>query len=343
MGVELRDLTSPQETTLDALSGRVISIDAMNAIYQFLAIIRQPDGTPLKDAKGRVTSHLSGLFYRSIKLLEKGITPVYVFDGVPSKLKANTINERQQSRKEMEQKWQYALREGDLQAARKYAQGSSRLSTVMKEESKSLLRAMGVPVIQAPSEGEGQAAYLVKRGDAWACASQDYDVLLYGAPRLIRNLTSRTRRKIPRQNRYITVHPEIIETPLVLERNGITQSQLIDIGILVGTDYNQGVPGVGPKTALKLIKKYGTLEAVLENTNKKLPGKTPPVDEIRKIFTDPPLTTDYEISLGDVDPPKIQKLLCDEHQFSLSRVDGGIQRIQELATKKQQTSLSDYF
>ena len=343
MGVDIRELTSPEEITLEALNGRVVSVDAMNAIYQFLAIIRQPDGTPLKDAQGRVTSHLSGLFYRTINFLEKGIRPVYVFDGKPPILKADTISERQQTRRAMEQKWQYALREGDLGAARKYAQGASRLTSMMKDESKDLLTAMGIPIVQAPSEGEGQASFMVKNGDAWACGSQDYDALLYGAPRLVRNLTTRTRRKIPQQNRYVTVHPEMIETRSVLQQHSLSQAQLVDLGILVGTDYNARIPGVGPKTALKLITAHGSIEGVLENTDKKFPENTPAIDTIRAIFIDPPITKDYNVNSGEINPPKIQEILCEEHQFSLSRVDSGLQRMANINVKKQQTALSDYF
>ncbi|MEX2750246.1 MAG: FEN1 family endonuclease, partial [Candidatus Freyarchaeota archaeon] len=189
MGVNLRDLLSFRQIDLKELSGRVIAIDAMNALYQFLAIIRQPDGTSLMDSRGNITSHLSGIFYRTINLLEVGIKPVYVFDGEPPELKLETVEERVKVRREAAKRWEEALEKGDLEEARKFAQASSKLTDEIVEESKRLLEAMGVPYVQAPSEGEAQASYMARRGDAWGVASQDYDSLLYDSPRLVRNLT----------------------------------------------------------------------------------------------------------------------------------------------------------
>lgn len=342
MGVEFRDLVTPRETSFEDLSNRTLAIDAFNAIYQFLAIIRQPDGTPLKDMEGRVTSHLSGLFYRTINFLEKKITPIYVFDGKPPQLKSDTIAERKKIRTEMKQKWQYALRKGDLTSAKKYAQGASRLTFNMADESKALLTAMGVPVIQAPGEGEAQAVQLVKQEEAWACVSQDYDAILYNTPRLIRNLTTRGQRKVPRQNRYITISPEILETPNVLHALKLTQNQLIDVGIMIGTDYNKNIPGVGPKTALKLILQYGSIENILKETKKSFPEETP-FEEIREIFLNPEVDQNLTITRPELDPDTLQKILFDDHQFSLSRVENGIRRIQEAQSKQQQGSLVDYF
>jgi len=211
MGVNLGDLIPRTKVDLKNLSGKIVAIDAYNALYQFLAIIRQPNGTPLKDRSGKITSHLSGLFYRTCNLLELGIKPIYVFDGIPPEMKEAEIRRRSKIKEEAEVKYERALREGRIEEARMYAQMTSRLKDYMAEDSKTLLTRMGVPWIQAPSEGEAQAAHLAKKGDADYCASQDFDSLLFGAPRLLRNLTISGRRKLPRKNVYLEITPEIVE------------------------------------------------------------------------------------------------------------------------------------
>lgn len=319
MGVDLGDLVPRVSTDLSSLSGKIVAIDAYNALYQFLAIIRQPNGTPLMDHSGRITSHLSGLFYRTCNLLELGIKPVYVFDGKPPDLKEAEIKSRMKVKEEAIKKYEAALREGRIEEARKYAQMTSHLKDYMAEDAKRLLILMGVPWVQAPSEGEAQAAHIAKRGDANFCASQDYDSLLFGAPCLLRNLTISGRRKLPRKNVYVEVVPEVIELERVLKELGITREQLIDIGILIGTDYNpDGVKGIGPKTALKLIKTYGSLERALPV----IKGAEFPVEpsKIREIFLHPNVTDNYRIEWREPDIEGVVKFLCDEKDFSEERV-----------------------
>ncbi|NIU39859.1 flap structure-specific endonuclease, partial [Candidatus Bathyarchaeota archaeon] len=207
MGVNLRDLVPKTTVDLSSLRGKSIAVDAYNALYQFLAIIRQPDGTPLKDRTGRITSHLSGLLYRTSNLVEMGIKVVYVFDGVPPTLKEVEIKRRARVKDEALVKYERALQEGRVEKARMYAQMTSRLKDYMADDAKHLLMLLGIPWIQAPSEGEAQAAHLVKKGDSDFCASQDYDSLLFGASMLVRNVTLSGRRKLPRKNVYIEVVP----------------------------------------------------------------------------------------------------------------------------------------
>ncbi len=330
MGVNLKDIIPPDAVKvvndLRELSGKAIAIDAYNALYQFLAAIRQPDGTPLMDRRGRITSHLSGLFYRTINIVEAGIRPVYVFDGKPPELKAREIAERTKIKEEARKKYEEAIRRGDVEAARKYAQMTSRLTSEMVDASKELLSAMGIPWVQAPSEGEAQAAYMAKKGDVWAAASQDYDSLLFGAPRLVRNLTISGRRKLPNKNVYVEIKPEIINLDKVLKGLGITREQLIDIAILVGTDYNpEGVKGIGPKQALRLIKTYGSLEKAL----KVIPSASFPVEpiKIRELFLNPEVTDDYQLKWRKPDPEKIIAILVREYDFSEERVRNAIERL----------------
>jgi flap endonuclease 1 (EC 3.1.-.-) len=241
-----------REVQLSELKGKKVSIDAYNAIYQFLTAIRQPDGTPLMDSQGRVTSHLSGIFYRTISLLEEGVIPIYVFDGKPPELKAQELERRRKIKEEAEKKLEKAKEEGETKELKKYSQMATRLTNDMAEEGKRLLEAMGIPVVQAPSEGEAEAAYLCSQGYTWAAASQDYDSLLFGANKLIRNLTLTGKRKLPKKDVYVEIKPELIELEDLLKKFGITREQLVDIGILIGTDYDpDGIKGIGPSYCSK--------------------------------------------------------------------------------------------
>ncbi|MBS7288066.1 MAG: flap endonuclease-1 [Candidatus Freyarchaeota archaeon] len=340
MGVNLRELVVVRQISIRELSGKVVAIDAMNSLYQFLATIRQPDGTSLMDRKGRVTSHLSGLFYRTVNFLEEGLKPVYVFDGKPPALKTRTVDERRRLREEAKEKWEEALARGEVEEAKKYAQAASFITDEMLNESKELLEALGVPYVQAPSEGEAQAAYMVKRGDAWCTASQDYDSLLFDSPRLVRNLTISGRRKIPGRKEYVKVEPELISLEEVLKSHGITREQLVAIGILLGTDYNEGIKGVGVKTALKLIKEHGTLKEII-----KVKGYTfeVPVEEVERIFLEPEVNGNYTLNWHPPRKEKIFKILCDEHDFSQERVSKALDRLEAVRREAAQTSIERFF
>ncbi len=338
--MNLRGLLSFRQISLQELSGRTIAIDAMNTLYQFLAIIRQPDGTSLMDRRGNITSHLSGVFYRTINLLEAGIKPVYVFDGEPPELKSETVEERRRIRQEAARKWEEALERGDLEEARKFAQSSTSLTDEMVEESKRLLEAMGVPYVQAPSEGEAQASYMARKGDVWGVASQDYDSLLYNSPYLVRNLTISGRRKLPGKKVYVKVEPELVSLDENLRELGITREQLIGIGILLGTDYNEGVRGIGVKTALKLIREKGSIEKVVEE--KKIVIE-PSVEQIKQLFLNPKVTDDYEIRWKPVDRDKVFSILCDEHDFSRERVQKALERVREEERARAQSRLEQFF
>ena len=333
------------KTTIDLknLSGKSIAIDAYNALYQFLAIIRQPDGTPLKDSTGKVTSHLSGLFYRTANLVQMGIKPVYVFDGTPPALKEVEIKRRARIKEEALVRYERALKEGKIEEARTYAQATSRLKDYMTADSKRLLTQMGVPWIQAPSEGEAQAAYLAKKGDTDYCASQDYDSLLFGAPRLIRNVTISGRRKLPRKNVYIEVTPQIVELDQVLKQLNITHKQLIDISILVGTDFNpDGIKGVGPKTAVKLIQQHGTLEKAA-STLKHAEFPVEP-NRIREIFQHPKVTDNYHLTWKEPNVEGVVNFLCRERDFSEDRVRKALKKMIEGSKKaKGKVTLETFF
>ena len=338
MGVDISDLIEGKSITLGDLSGRSVAIDAFNTLYQFLSMIRQPDGTPLMDRDGRVTSHLSGLFYRSATLLELGIRPAYVFDGKPPELKKKTIEARKAAKFEAEVEWKKALEEGDMKRALSKASRTAKLDSDMIEEALSLLDAMGIPWIRAPSEGEAQMGHMARKGDVWAGASQDFDAILFGTPNLVRNLTLAGKRRLP-SGRTVDVSPQIVTLSEVLSTLQVTREQLVDMSILIGTDFNDGIKGIGPKKALTLIRKFGRLEELPKDGKVAAPEEYP---EILRIFLEPEVTDDYNLKWGRVDQESVRKMLCDRHAFSVDRIDAVLSRIVEKNPMRSQKSLDSW-
>ena len=341
MGVDLADIIPEEVITLDSLSGKTLAVDAYNALYQFLAIIRQPDGTPLKDKRGRVTSHLSGLLYRTANLAEKRIRLVFVFDGKPPEMKTLEIQRRRRVREEAKVQYEAALKEGRIEEARTYAQATSSLKDAMVEDAKTLLDALGVPWVQAPSEGEAQASYIAEQGDVWGVASQDHDSLLFGTPRMVKNLAITGRRKLPRRDAYVEVEPRLIELAKVLADLSLTREQLVDLGILIGTDFNpDGVKGIGPKTALKLIHEHSRLED-LESKDPMLGSFD--VNSIREIFLKPDVTPNYHLKWSEPKVEKVVQFLCGEHDFSEERVRKAVSRMTVKPSGMGKSTLESYF
>lgn len=335
MGLDLKPLVVRERTKLESFASKVVAIDAYNAIYQFLAIIRGPDGTHLSDASGRVTSHLSGLFYRNINFLSLGIKPVYVFDGKPPSLKSAEIERRRQIKKDATVKYEKAISEGNLQDARKFAQQTTVMRDTMVEDSKKILSLFGIPYIDAPSEGEATAAHLTITGQAFASASQDFDSILFGAKKLVRNFTNSGRRKIPNRNTYIEIEPELIDTEKTLKELEITKEQIVDVGILIGTDFNpDGFTRIGPKTALKMIKEHSKLEKIPQIQDQLAEIE---YEQIRKIFLEPKIAKVSEIRFGKIDYDGISKYLVEERSFSSDRVQASLNRLKKSIEKKSQT------
>ena len=335
MGVNFKDLIPKTPVKLEDLSGKIIAIDAYNTIYQFLSIIRQPDGTPLKDSTGKITSHLSGLFYRTSNLVEMGLKPIFVFDGKSPKLKSAEVERRHQVKVEAVASYVKAVASGDTEKMRMYAQVATTMKDYMVPDSKKVLDLMGLPWIQAPSEGEAQAAYMNKKGDADYCASQDYDSLLFGAPKLLRNVTISGRRR--RGKAFIEVVPEIVELRKTLGECELTYEQLIDVGILIGTDFNDSIKGLGPKTALKLIKQYGSIENALPHIeNVTYEDK---ITQIREIFLHPEVTDNYKIEWKEPNEAGLLDFLCREKEFGEERIKKSLERM-TAGSKKQKGKVS---
>ena len=338
MGVNISDIVPRAKRSLTDLKGKWVAIDAYNTLYQFLSIIRQPDGTPLKDSQGRTTSHLTGLLYRTTNLMETGVKLVYVFDGKPHELKSDTIEGRRQIKEKAKEEWKIALEKGDLERARTKAQQTSVLTSDMVDASNELLRCLGIPCVQSPRDGEAQASYMASKGHVWAAASQDFDSLLFGAPTLIRNLTITGKRKLPRRREYVNVEPEEVTLDETLTSLEIKRDQLIDLAILVGTDFNEGIKGIGPKKALKLIKKHKNLEKVIEEKGFTIEN----FEEVRNIFLKPDVTDEYEISLGKIDVDGVMKLLVDNYDFSEGRVRGALEKVEISRRSEVQKKLDEW-
>ena len=343
MGVKLGDIVDSRRITISDLAGEIVAFDGNNILYQFLSIIRGRDGQPLKDRQGRITSHLSGLMYRNSNLMEAGIKIIYVFDGRPHRFKSTVLERRRNTRQKAKKAYEKAVEEGDTQKARRYGQQAVVATTDIIGDAKNLLTLMGLPWVQAPGEGEAQTAYMASKGDVYAAASQDFDSLLYGAPRHVRNLSITGRRKLPRKNVYIKIEPEMLELEKIKRSLGLSQSKLIDLGILVGTDYNpDGIKGIGPKTALKLINKHGSLEEALPHIkNAEFPH---PVEEIKDLFVNPRTTDNYKLEWNKPDVAGLIGFLSGEHNFSQQRVMGAIEKMKAgMVQRAKKTTLDRFF
>ena len=317
MGVILTPIVQPRQIALADLAGKTLAVDAHGDLYQFLALIRLRDGTPLKDSAGRVTSHLSGLFFRTTRLIaEHQLKLVFVFDGAPPPEKQAELARRRAVKAEFEKAREEALERGDLEGAYSKATMTSKLTREMAGEARELLRLLGLPVVQAPSEGEAQAAHMALRGDVWAAASKDYDTLLFGAPRLLRFLGISGKEFLPSKGQFRPVLPEVIELEGQLAAWGISREGAIDLALLIGTDFNDGIRGIGPKKALALVRKYERIEAMPADIRDAMGD----VDALRRIYLSPATTDDYAMQFTEPDRDGVVRFLCDERQFSRERV-----------------------
>jgi flap endonuclease-1 len=324
VGVLLTPIVIKDLLSLEDLRGRTLAVDGNGELYQFLALIRLRDGTPLMDSKGRITSHLSGLFYRVTRLIaDYHIQLVFVMDGKPPSLKSAEIERRRGIKARYDAEHAAALQAGDIAKAYSKATMTSRLSRVMVDEAIALLRLMGIPVVQAPSEGEAQASHMCVTGSVWAAASKDYDCLLFGAPRILRFLTISGKEFLPSKSSFRPLTPELIDSAGMLEHYGITRAQLIDLAILVGTDFNEGIKGIGPKKALKLVQDFGSIENMPADIQETL---GPTVQEIRDIFLRPTVHDDYDIRFTPPDIDGVVRFLCGEREFSRERVTAALER-----------------
>jgi len=341
MGTQIGTLLTKNPITYEELSGKVIAIDAYNTIYQFLSAIRQRDGSMLTDSSGNPVSHLTGLFSRTTRLREANIKPVFIFDGKPPEMKKDTLQKRKECKENAALKFETAKDEGNLEDMKKYAQATSRITPEILEGSKRLLELMGIPWMQAKSEAEAQASYMLSRGDVDLVGSQDYDVFLFGAEDVIRNLGSTGKRKLPGQNKYVAKTPEHISLSASLKELDLSREQLIDIAICIGTDFNEGMHRVGAKTALKFIRKHGDINTIISKEDKDIRACAS-LEEIKEFFLDPPVSEDYSFKWKKPGSDALFDYLVNERDFSEKQVLKNIQVLEERAASECQSCLGDW-
>jgi len=338
VGVNLTPIVVKETISLDRLAGRTLAVDAAIELYQFLSIMRLPDGSPLSDGAGHVTSHLNGILFRSTRLIsEHHARLLYVFDGRPPELKWREVEKRRAAKAKAELEYAEAVARGDRETAWSKVVMTTRVTRAMKEDAQRLLELLGIPWVQAPSEGEAQATWFARNGRAWAVSSKDYDALLFGAPRLARFVGVKGREFLPSKGISRVVPPEMFDLAAMLRELGLTHRQLVEAAILIGTDFNEGVHGVGPKTAVKLLRAHGSLEELPAKVREALPGN---VAEIRDYFLAPEVDAQPEIHAGRLDEDAVVGFLCGERGFAEPRVREAVERLRK--TGPAPTSLDDY-
>jgi flap endonuclease-1 len=315
VGLPFGDIVHSEEIPWSALSGRLLAVDGNNAVYQFLATIRQRDGQPFSDPQGHITSHLIGVLYRTTSLLAQGVRPAWVFDGKPPDLKAGTLGARFRAKERAEAEWKAAVERQDWETARTKAAATSRFTRPMAAEAIELLTALGVPTVQAPSEGEAQAARMASDGRVWAAGSEDYDSLLFGAPRLVRGLAAR-----PRGGNQPAAH--LIDRDKLLATLGISGEELILLGLVVGTDFNDGAKGYGPKKGLKLVQRHLGWNETLKAADLD-PAEVEPA---AAIFRSPQVTPVTDLAFRPIDEAAVERILIEGRGFSEARVHAALQR-----------------
>ena len=327
LGVLLTPILKKQQTSFKALYGKSFAVDASIELHQFLALVRKPDGSLFTDPNGRVTSHLIGLLTRTTRLVtDYKLRPVFVFDGRPNPLKRATIETRRRVQQKSQTEYVQAIAAKDYSRAWSKVVMTGRVTGEVVAGSKRLLSLMGIPWLVALEDGEAQASFMAARGDVWAVGSKDYDCLLFGSPILARYLTLTGREYLPSKKTSRPLIPELVMLADNLEALGISREQLVDLALLVGTDFNAGVMGIGPKKGLSLIRKYGTAEKLPEEIRSDLPDD---LDQVRNIFLHPRVLENYSLKATPPDPDGIVAFLSGERAFARARVEKVADRLVE--------------
>ncbi|XP_050445677.1 flap endonuclease 1 [Cataglyphis hispanica] len=326
-----------KERELKHYFGRKIAVDASMCLYQFLIAVRS-EGAQLTTVDGETTSHLMGTFYRTIRLVEQGIKPVYVFDGKPPNLKSGELAKRAERRDEAQKLLQAAEEDGNVEAIDKFSRRLVKVTKNHADEAKQLLQLMGIPYIDAPCEAEAQCAALVKAGKVFATATEDMDALTFGCNVLLRRLTLSEARKLPVQE----IHLDKVLTDLELNHD-----EFIDLCIMLGCDYTGSIKGVGPKRAIELIKNYRSLDKIIENidTKKYSVPESWNYKEARLLFQEPEVMNaeDIQLKWSEPDEEGLVKFLCGDKQFSEERVRNGAKKLHKARNTSTQGRLDSFF
>jgi flap endonuclease-1 len=341
MGIAFKDLIPGKEITIKKLDGKILVVDTYNLLYQFLSSIRSRDGSLLMDSKGHVTSHLVGLFSRVTNLMNQNLKLAFVFDGIAPDLKKKERERRKSLKVEAQKEYEKAKSEENIDMMKKFASRTSRLTSEMVDDAKKLIKLLGLPIIQAPSEGEAQVAYIAKKENCYA-VSQDYDSLLYAAPNLIRNLSILGKRKKSDRLSYVTVKPEVLNFAEVLNSLNLDNDQLIVVAMLIGTDYNNGgIKGIGPKNALNLVKKHGKDFDVLFKEVKWGKFFDFAWTDVFYLFKKMPIIDDYNLEWKSINTTELKEFLLD-HDFSEERINSTLEKLQKKEENKKQKSIFDF-
>ncbi|WP_293032480.1 flap endonuclease-1 [Natronococcus sp.] len=313
----LRDIAVIEDVPFDEIEG-TIAVDAHNWLYRYLTTtVKWTASEKYTTPDGTEVANLIGIVQGVSRFFEHEVTPIMVFDGGPSQLKEDEIESRREQRRTYEEQLETAREEGDEVAIAQLESRTQRLTPTIQETSRELLELLDVPVVEAPAEGEAQAAHIVKRGDADYVGSEDYDALLFGAPLTLRQLTSKG-------------DPELMDLEATLERHDLTLEQLIDAAILIGTDFNEGVSGIGPKTAISEITEHGDLWSVLEARRDTVEHG----DRVRQLFREPNVTDDYSLETTiEPDLEAARAYVTEEWGVAADEVERSFERIEEQATQ----------
>ena len=335
MGVKLKDIIVRKKISPQDMQEKVIAVDAPNIIMGLFNFSRKnQDGSLaglLLDSTQRPIGHLYGLLYRINFFYTKGILPIFCFDGRESNLK-RVISKDQLKDFIFAEKWyKNAIQTGNDNLARQIALSKDYLWYNVIKESKEILGAMGVPYINSPSSAEAQCAHLVKQKIANYSNSQDFDSLLYRCPFIVQNLSKLLKRKVQGRWIYKRIEPVLIDLKKNLTNLRITIFHLIDIALLVGTDFFPGVSGIGAKKGLTFIRKYNSLENVIKNEKNnydfsQLSERV--IERVRSIFLFPDVHEQVSRIYWNIpDKSRIFSLLCEDHHLDSKRVKNNLNKL----------------
>jgi flap endonuclease-1 len=346
MGVAIGSLIEDckKKIELSDFKGKKFGFDAYNMLFQFVTTIRGIDGEPLKNENGEITSHYSGIFYRISNVLSFGIKPIFVYDGKSHELKAKTKQERRERRELAKEKLEKAIAEEDLENINKLSRQAATIDNKIIEESKELLNAMGVPCFTAPGEAEAQISFMTSIGQTDYSVSQDYDCFLFGSPNLIKNIGVSGKRKVPFKKVYVDVYPYILESERIFSKLNITREKLIWMSLLIGTDFNDKVEGVGPKTALKLVRENSSFEDIIIQLKEKNKEINFDYKEIMDIFLKPDIEKSPIYEKPIFDRQKIEHILIDKANFDEKRIKNYLNEFEKKRNEvDKQKTLNDWF
>ena len=315
---DLRDLAAIEDVAYDDLGGSVVAVDAHNWLYRYLTTtVKFTRDSAYTTADGDEVANLIGVVQGLPKFLEHDVTPVFVFDGGVTDLKEAEVEKRREQRERYEKELEAAREEGDAAKVATLDSRTHRLTNTIIETTRGLLERLDVPVVDAPAEGEAQAARMARSGAVDYAGTEDYDALLFGAPLTLRGLTS-------------SGDPERMDLDATLADHGLTWEQLVDVGILCGTDFNEGVTGIGPKTAVEAVEEHGDIWGVFEARGVAVEN----ADRVRDLFLNPPVNEDVTLDTAiDPDLPAAREYVVEEWGVAADEVERGFERIEDAAVQ----------